>query len=542
MKKWNILNTYPTSGDILSALLKNRNITDPAAIEEFLHPLSLQEYKDKMPEEFKQNLFKASGLIHTYVKNNHPIVIYGDYDCDGVCATAILFKALTDVLKCTNCSYFIPNRFAHGYGVSTKSLDEIHASRNQDTPCLLITVDTGITAVEEVEYAKSLGFEVIVTDHHQKAQTVPEADVVLWSDAVVGGGVAWLLSTFLGLEDVACIDLCALATVTDLQPLVGINRAIVIHGLAKLNSVTNYGIKSLLDLAGKSGNIGVYELGWVIGPRINALGRMEHAIRGVELLTTNDPVKALELASVLQSTNVIRQDETEKMYDIANISDKTGNIIISADSNYHEGIIGLVAARLVQKFFKPAIVISHDETIGKGSVRSVPGIDIISVLRKFDHLFEKLGGHPMAAGFSIKTENIPTLVRELGEYMKASFSDDYFVPFIDIDMEIPLSLVNLELYEKIAQLLPYGVGNTEPVFCSRNLTVSDFSYVGKEAKHLSLKLLAGRVVYKAIFFNAVQDNYDLSQGQGISVAYTISKNVYKDNVSIDLILKDIVLE
>ena len=542
MKKWNILNTYPKSGDILSTLLKNRNITDPEAIEEFLHPLALQEYKDKMPEEFKQSIAKASELIHSYIKNNHTIVIYGDYDCDGVCATAILFKVFTDVLKYANCSYFIPSRFAHGYGVSTISLDEIHNGRKQGDPCLIITVDTGITAVEEVEYAKSLGFEVIVTDHHQKAQTVPQANVVLWTDEVVGAGVAWLLSTFLGLEDTACIDLCALATVTDLQPLVGINRAIVIHGLEKLNTDINYGIKSLLDLAGKTGSTGVYELGWVIGPRINALGRMEHAIRGVELLTTHDPVKALELASVLQSTNVIRQDETEKMYDIANISDKTGNIIISADSNYHEGIIGLVAARLVQKFFKPAIVISHDENIGKGSVRSVPGIDIIAVLRKFEHLFEKLGGHPMAAGFSIKTENIPLLVSELGEYMNANFNDEYFTPFIDIDMEIPLSLVNLAFYEKVAQLLPYGVGNTEPVFCSRDLIISDFNYVGKDAKHLSLKLIAGGITYKAIFFNAAQDRYVLSQGQRISVAYTLGKNVYKDRVSIDLILKDIVLE
>ncbi len=542
MKKWNILNTYPENGDILSTLLKNRNITDTAAIEEFLHPLTLQEYKTQLPEKFKQGLVSASELILTYIKNNHPIIIYGDYDCDGVCATAILYKTLTDRLHHSNCTYFIPNRFEHGYGVSTKALDELHVTKAKDVPCLLITVDTGITAVEEVEYAKQLGFDVIVTDHHQKAQTLPKANVVLWTDTVVGSGVSWLLSTFLGLDDYLYIDLCALATVTDLQPLIGINRAIVIHGLAKLNSETKYGIKSLLDLAGKAGSIGVYELGWIIGPRINALGRMEHAIRGVELLVTDDPTRALELASVLQSTNVIRQDETEKMYDLANVSDTSGNIIISADSNYHEGIIGLVAARLVQKFFKPAIVISHTEAMGKGSVRSVPGIDIISVLRNFEHLFDKLGGHPMAAGFSIKTENIPVLIQELGAYMKANFSDEYFVPFIDIDMEIPLSLVNLDFYAKISQLLPYGVGNPEPIFCSKNLTVYDFNYVGKEAKHLSLKLMFNGTVYKAIFFNAPQGNAPLALNQKISVAYTISKNVYKDKTSIDLILKDIVLE
>lgn len=542
MKTWNVLNTCPADGDILKVLLANRNITDPTEIGEFLHPYSLSEYRQQLPDELRGALKDASDLIRGYIDKQLPIIIYGDYDCDGVCATAIMYKAITETLNYSNCTYFIPSRFDHGYGVSKKALDELNALRLNDSPCLIITVDTGITAIEEIDYARSLNFDVIVTDHHQKTQSNIPANVVVWTDAVVGSGVAWLLGIFLGQNDHECIDLCALATVTDLQPLLGINRAIVIAGLAKLNIQTNPGIKTLLELANRVGTIGVYELGWVIGPRINALGRMEHAIKGVELVLTRDPLKILELASILQSTNVIRQDETEKMYDIANVSDTSGNIIISADNNYHEGIIGLVAARLVQKYFKPAIVISHDDTSGKGSVRSVPGIDIIEVLRRFEHLFDKLGGHPMAAGFSIKTENIPLLVSELGSYMNTHFSSKHFVPFIDIDLEIPFNTIDFTFYDTVMELLPFGVGNPEPLFCSKDVTIVDFSYVGKDAKHLSLKLTSNGVMRKGIFFNAASYNYKLAQNQLISLAYTLSKNTYKDKTSLDLIIKDIVLE
>lgn len=224
MKKWNILNTY-SAEDILYSLLKNRNITEEKEIKEFLTPLSLKEYRVNLPTDFFTALQAASDLILKYVANKHQIIIYGDYDCDGVCATAILYKTITDVLNHTNCKYFIPSRFEHGYGISKKSLDELNVNNDQETPCLIITVDTGITAIEEVDYARKLGFEIIITDHHQKGTELPNANVLLWSDSVVGSGVSWLLSTHLGLDENSYIDLCALATITDLQPLIGINRA-----------------------------------------------------------------------------------------------------------------------------------------------------------------------------------------------------------------------------------------------------------------------------------------------------------------------------
>lgn len=550
-KKWNIQKKYDSSTNIIDCLLENRGIVNIAQKAEFLNPKPISTYLAQMPGDFKTSIKSAKELILSAVENKRPILIYGDYDTDGVCATSILYKTLKDTLGHKHALFFIPNRFEHGYGLSEKALTQAHALLTSTFPNainpLLITVDTGITAVEEVAFAKSLGFEVVITDHHQKPQILPNANVLVWGDAVVGSTISWILSKALGLPNMDLIELAALATVTDLQELTGINRIILKKGLEVFNSNPCLGAKKLLEVAGKTKEITVYDLGWVLGPRINALGRMENASLGVELLTTNDSAQAMEIAHMLGQTNVKRQDETEKMYGLANIEGSSSNIIISAGADYHEGIIGLVASRLVQTHYKPSIVIALDDEsgLGKGSVRSVPGINIIEVLRKYDNLFEKLGGHPMAAGFSIRAENIEKLKSVLIDYMNNNYSQKYFVPFLDIDLEIPLNLVNVALFTQIQDLAPYGVSNPEPVFCAFNLKIIDYSFVGKEANHLSLKFFESGNYYKAIFFNAQKYGVEvdrLSTQQTASVAFTLSKNEFNGKTSIDLILRDLLLQ
>jgi single-stranded-DNA-specific exonuclease len=547
-KKWNILKSYDSSKDVIQCILENRGITSPDQIEEFLNPKPIAHYLSQFPPEFKTAIKDSKDLILKYVDKKLPILIYGDYDTDGVCATSILYSTLVNVLGHEKCCYFIPNRFEHGYGLSEKSLhdayDLIQKTYGDFDDALLITVDTGITAVLETELAQGMGFKVIITDHHQKPAPIPKADIILWSDKIVGAGISWILSKALGLPNFELMELMALATVTDLQELTGFNRSVLIKGLEIFNTNPSLGIKKLLEASGKNKEVTVYDLGWVLGPRVNALGRMENASLGVELLTSTDEARAEEIAHMLGQTNVRRQDETEKMYEIANVELGEDNLIFSVSADYHEGIIGLVASRLVQKHYKPAIVVAHDaeSNLGKGSVRSVPGINIIEVLRKYENLFEKLGGHPMAAGFSIKMENVDNLKKELTTYMNANFTSEYFVPFLDIEMEIPVDLANLDFFTQLRKLAPYGVANPEPIFCSKNLKIADFSYVGKEAKHLSLKFFQNGNYFKAIYFNADTLDLNISNGTSVSVAYALSRNDYNGRITIDLIVKDLMIE
>ncbi len=547
MKKWNIIKHYSTELDVVASILENRGLSTKEKINEFLNPPTLQSYIAAMPNDFKTSLKLSRDIVFKALEDSAPILIYGDYDSDGVSATALLYSTLTKTLGYSKCSYFIPNRFEHGYGLSVKAFDEafndLKESFGESPYYLLITVDTGITAVEEIAHAKKNNFKTIITDHHQKPNPLPEADVIVWSGETVGCGLSWILCTALGLKDLSGIDLVALATVTDLQALVGFSRTAVIKGLESMNNKPRVGIKKLLDIAGKSKQITVYDLGWVIGPRINALGRMDHAIKGVELLTTEDEEKAVEIASLLQDTNLLRQDETEKMYDLAQVETKPEDkIIISVNQEYHEGIIGLVASKLVQKYYKPVIVISHDGTVGKGSVRSIPGINIIEILRQFESDFEKLGGHPMAAGFSIKVANIKTLETKLVEYMNTHYTEADFVPFIDVDVEIPISLVTLDLYTQVSKLMPYGNGNPEPVFCVRDLKVTAANTVGRDLKHVSFAFLADGKIYKGIYFNAPADVLTVKPGSLIDVVFCLSRNDYNQKTSIDLLIKDILLK
>lgn len=549
MKKWVVKGSYNENTDIIGELLHNRGITDPEK-DEFLNPLPVSEYVKKLPRDFKESLKRARKEITHAIEKNQPVIIHGDYDADGICATAILYKTLTKTLGYNKVAYFIPNRFDHGYGLSEDSVKEmvkLVKDRFNSSGGLIITVDCGITAEDSVvKLAQDEGFRLVITDHHQKKEADPKAEVVLWNDSIVGSGVALVLAIILGLKDEQLISLAGIATVTDLASLKGFNRALVKKSLSILNTNPPHGIKSLLDVAGRNnGEISVYDLGYVIGPRLNASGRLDSAYSSLKLLLEEDTVNFVKIAQGLNQVNTERQEMTQKMFDLAeSLADVSSNkITVVSSQEFHEGVIGLVAGKLAQKYYKPAVVISINGDTAKGSARSVYGVNIVEMLRHFEDRFTGLGGHPMAAGFSLRKENLEQFVRDFIKHSSENISDDLLVPRLNIDLEIPLSLVNLDLLKEVDQLRPYGIGNPEPSFLSREVGVASSGFVGKDASHLSLKLFDGENLYKAIFFDAKNLGFEcISMGTKVDVVYTSSLKEFNGKTSVDLMVKDLTLE
>ena len=405
---------------------------------------------------------------------------------------------------------------------------------------LFITVDSGITSKDEVAYLKEKDHDVIITDHHQKPKELPLADVIVWSDQIVGAAIAWLLARVLGSKESDNLALATLATITDVYPLKGINRAIVKRGLESINKSPPLGLKELIKTSGiKDKELDTYHLGWVLGPRINATGRISNASKSVELFTTLDSRVAQAAASYLSDINRKRQDETNKMYNYISDLSPENRFILVHNSDFHEGIIGLVASRLVRKFYRPSIVISTNDNVGKGSVRSIEGINIIEILREFEDMFVDLGGHPMAAGFTIPIDQIENLENSLAKVFSSRFKNDIFIPSVDVDVEMPLSLVDWDLFNFIQELKPFGEGNRPPLFLSRSLKAVNINFVGRDKSHTSLKLSDGTRFQKAIYFNSRDQFENISLGDRVDVVYSIKENNYRGNRSLDLFVKDI---
>ena len=538
MYRWKILGEYNPKKDIVSSILENRGIKD---IKDFLKTPSLNDLFDKFSGNFKSSLVKAKKLIFEAMENKRPILIFGDYDSDGINATAILYNFFKYEKKYDKVSYFIPNRFEHSYGLSKKAINESLEKIAKDEKVLFITVDVGITASEEISYIKKLGHSVVLTDHHQKPDNIPNADVIVWNDDICGSEISWILSKVLGSKSRDSIAYAAVATITDLLPLLGFNRVVVKKGLKVLNSEPPVGYKKLLEVSGIKGTeITTYELGWVIGPRLNAAGRLKSSEDSIRLLTERDENILEKLAQSLNSKNIERQEKTLEMYDIAAEVDENDlpKIIFSSDEKYHEGIIGLVSAKITQKYYRPSVVISLNDGYGKGSVRSIPGINIIEVLRKFEDLFVDLGGHPMAGGFTIEEKKIPEMKKKVSEYIEKKFDNDVFNPVLDIDLKIPSDIISVNLLEEIEKMEPFGMGNEQPVFLSEGLGVVSCDVIGKDGSHLKLNLYDGKKYQKAVFFGGSRFEKDFEIGGKVDLVYSLSKNEYNGKTYVDMVVKD----
>ena len=493
---------------LIARLLANRGIVNKKEASLFLKGT----VNDLNDASLMKDMKKAVSIIKGSIEEKKKIVIYGDYDCDGVCSTTILYRTLKKLGA--NFDYYIPNREDEGYGMNS---DRIRKLKSEGAEVIL-TCDNGISAMEQVEVAKELGLTVIITDHHDipyiekegnRINVVPNSDCVINPKQgnceypfkeLCGAGVALKFSMELvnamGRSFSEFYDLfqyAAIATICDVVELLGENRIIVKEGLKLINNTSSIGLKALIKATGLEGKeIGEYHFGFVLGPCINATGRLETADLSVELLITEDEKYAEELAKKLYDLNVVRQELTFDSVEsvISKVEEEIANgekVILVYDEGIHESIAGIVAGRVRERFNLPAIVMTKGKDMPKGSARSIEGYNMFEELNKCKEYIEKFGGHPMAAGLSVKEENISLLRKALNS--KCTLSDEDIIPVIKIDSPLEIKYLDESLVEEIESLRPFGKGNGSPLFAVKNIKVSRVFFIGKEKNFMKFRFV-----------------------------------------------------
>lgn len=524
-KIWKV---YPKiSDDLITQLLTNRGIKSVKQEEEFFNP-KLENYtKDIEIAGIK----KAKGRILEAVKSGELIVVYGDYDVDGICGAAVLYHGLTSIGA--KVLPYIPHREKEGYGLSRFGIDQVI----EKGAGLVISVDCGIVANEVAEYVKGK-LDLIITDHHQIGEKKPDAYAIVHSIKMCGAAVAWcLVRQMLDKEQAEeLLDFVGVATVCDLIPLVGVNRFFVKRGLEILNATKRVGWRALFSKSGISpGSLGVFGVGFVIGPRLNAIGRLEHAMDGLRLLCTRDLVKAQSLAELLCSANDQRKKLTLDAVDeakiiVGKILDQ--KILVVHSKNWIPGVIGLVAGRICEEYGVATIAISEGEEFSKGSARSVHGLDIVETIRYCSDMLVDVGGHKGAAGFTIATKNI----EEFKVRIKEAVPVDYQVeePVLQIDAEVPVSTLSKKLARELEEFEPCGLGNPIPVLMSSGVAVREVRGVG-EGKHLKVNLDG----VEGIAFGMGNLLSLIKPGQLVDVAYNLEIDNFNGNEKLQLKIKDL---
>jgi len=564
MKKWNILNNQKTlrqsSGqadksklktdeEILKILLKNRGLIKKKEIEEFLDPKLEQVTAEKLNIK-KTELKKATVRIKKAITDKESIVVYTDYDVDGVCAGAIVWETLHKMGAII--MPYVPHRVEEGYGLSEKGIEAVIKLHK---PSLIITVDHGVTAAEKVKYLASHGIDTIIIDHHLIPRKVPQATALVHTTSLCATGVAWFFAKVLKKESRKVtynLDLVALATIADLIPLIGPSRTLTKLGLEELNKTERIGLEMLISECNlEKGNIGVYEIGHILAPRINAMGRLTHAIEALRLLCTKDKERGKNLAKQLCQVNLNRQIQTSDSIVIATEmvkhqltireSQTQEKLIFISEERFTQGVIGLVASRLVDNYYLPAIVISEGKEYSKASARSIAGFNIVEAISKAGDLLVDVGGHPMAAGFTIETKNLEKLRVRLKSIVAQDLPQELLSRVINIDMALNLADITDSLYITISKLAPFGAGNPEPVFATEGLNIVGARLVGKDKTHLKLfiKQSDGSKVLEAIGFGMGQLYPSLTPSAIIDLAYTINEDRWNGNDGLQLKLKDV---
>ena len=504
--------------DIIKPLLANRGLKTKKAIEEFWHPTQPEDLKSPFDSK------PAIRLIKSHIKKGHKIAIYGDYDVDGICSTAILWETIYSQYK--NVFPHIPHRESEGYGLSIAGIDHCLEQGAK----LIIAVDNGIVAHELVAYCRKKKCDIIIIDHHEANDQRLKANCVLHSTSSCAAGLTWLFCRDYLAPSPEHLALVAIATICDIVPLLGPNRSFVKYGLEELNKTKRPGLQALFLEAGIKKSLGPYEVGFIIGPRLNAAGRLEHAIDSLRLLCTKDPKRARQLAASIGQTNRDRQDATLSAvtHALSTVSDT--QLIIAADASYHQGIIGLVAAKLVEKYHRPAIAISIGELESKGSARSVPGFHITDHLRTAEKLLVNIGGHAMAAGFTVENSKLETLISKL---TTIKIDPKLLVKTQRVDAEIPLTTIDQKLIAQLKEFEPFGLGNLTPVFSTSEVEVFDIRRMGKDNKHL--KFTAGGL--EAVWFNA-PSTWPLAPST-FDLIYQIEENTWNGQTKLQLLIKDV---
>ncbi len=527
---------------IIGTILENRNIKDKSAFTNPPNPLELSIKDFGYDKEIKNTV----RILKQIKDKNKPVVIYTDYDADGITGGTILWETMH--LLGFNVMPYVPHRQHEGYGFSKKGIDNI---KSKFDPSLIISVDHGITAKEKIEYSKSLGIPVIVTDHHLRPEVGPEgsAEAVFHIPALSGSGVSYFFSkmiyeNFLAsdgtntkkLESNFAHDYMALAsigTIADLVPLTGPSRSVVKHGLKQFQKLNRIGLRHLMEQSGISGKpITPYEIGFMIAPRINAIGRLSHALDALRLLCTTSESRAFQLAALLGDSNKERQGLVKEAIEAANLQvereygTNIPKIIIVRSEAWHEGIIGLIASKLLEKYYRPVIVMTKSDGIYKGSARSIKSFHMTDFLRSLrEHLID-VGGHAQAAGFSIEKDKLDLFTKEANKKASLLIKDEDLEKTIEADMKIPVSELDLDVAYDLEELEPFGMGNPHPLFYSQ-VDLVEAKTIGKTGNHIKMHVKDSEHTsqpLELVSFSTGDRFGELSRGMKLDVVYNAEVN------------------
>ncbi|MGC9467056.1 MAG: single-stranded-DNA-specific exonuclease RecJ [Anaerolineae bacterium] len=565
-KRWHIAPQAPDAfvsslssvHPLIAQILYNRGLADLDAVESHLDP----EIPPRQPFELS-GVAEAVTLIRRIIDQQRPIVVYGDYDVDGVTAVAVLVEAIQALGGLVE--PYIPSREEEGYGLNKYAIRTLASEGVK----LLITADCGIRSRDEVALARQLRMHVIITDHHDIGIALPSADVVINPKLpqdppglrqLAGVGVAYKLAqgllrvnrrtarpmTVRDLDEESLLDLVALGTVADMVDLLGENRRLVTKGLEEINSGRRPGLNALMQVAVVSpGSVTTKTIGFVIAPRLNAAGRLDEADTALKLLLARDMAEAMPLAEQLEELNErrreIAREVREKAREMVVTEPSLPPLIFAASRDFPQGVVGLAASRLLDEFYRPAVVVSVEDDYSKGSARSIPEFHITEALDRVDGLLERHGGHAAAAGFTVKTSRLGDLKTRLLSFAKEQLQDLVLVPSLDVDAEVALTDLTDDLYRRLQCLQPFGYGNPEPVFVSRRVKVLNARTVGSDGHHL--KLYIGDAYgkpWEAIAFR--QGHWIDRLPSWIDLAYTLEKNEWNGRSTLQLNVQDIHLE
>lgn len=563
-KRWNIqplnspeavahLQEVLSVDEIIARLLVLRGITSFEEARTFFRP-TLQMLHDPF---LMKGMSVAINRINTAIRNNEKVLIFGDYDVDGTTSVALVYSFFKKHIR--QIGYYIPDRYSEGYGISLQSID--FAKENNYT--LIIALDCGIKAIDKIDYANSKGIDFIICDHHLPGDVIPNAVAVLdpkQTDCTYpykelsGCGIGFKLAQAFCLQNSIAeeeafeyLDLVVTSIAADIVPITGENRVLAYYGLKQLNTNPRPGLKALLNLSKIDKELDISTLVFTVGPRINAAGRIEHGSKAVELLIAEALEEAEEFSKKINETNSQRRDLDFGITDEALMTLETDPITpfkrstVLYNPGWHKGVVGIVASRLIEKYYKPTIVLTESNGLATGSARSVKDFDVYSAIEKCSHLLEQFGGHKFAAGLTLKPENVNAFIEAFEKEVADTITEEMLLPVIEIDMEIDLDNINDKLIRILNQYAPHGPHNMTPVFCSKGVLDTGFAKVVGN-NHLKLQVYQpnSRLTrFDAIAFNKGDYLNFFKRNIPVDIVYKIKENEYRGNVSIQLIIEEI---
>ena len=567
MKKRWVINTPPEWAKIdtlaknlncsyvIANLLLQRGVNTAEEAHAFFNP-TLNMLHDPF---LMKDMDKAVTRLEKAIGNEEKVMIYGDYDVDGTTAVSLLYKYLKN--KCENPEYYIPDRYTEGYGVSIRAID--YAAANGIS--LMIVTDCGVKAVEKVRYAKSKGVDVIICDHHTPGDELPEAVAVLdpqrkdcnypyrW---LSGCGVSFKLAQAYSLRHnlpmsdlYKLLDLVCVSIASDIVPITGENRILAHFGLLQLNQNPSLGLKTILKFSGIDKDLTINDIVFRIGPKINAAGRVESGNKSVELLIADDIEKAREVAGSINNFNDQRKkldhDITEEALEYINQShyDQTQKATVLYNPNWHKGVIGIVASRLTEYYYRPTVILTESNGLATGSARSVEGFDLYYAISQCSEFLENYGGHKYAAGLTLKLENIEPFKAKSQRIVSETITEEMLTPQINIDVQIKLNDITADLYAMIQKFAPFGPNNTIPVFMTDNVTnFMGSKQVGKNNEHLKLVVVDDTRLCNdrsGIAFGMGEDFSRISKGEYFDICYTLQENEFMGRSDIQMMIRDL---